>query len=145
MRTRQIKTIFYLLVASVPTFAMGMTVSPDAGSMLSSTEQGVAAHGGPPIEGLPLEYYPNLRWTDEFSIRVESIVMNGNSLLPNDVLQKALKGFIGKRMSMDRLSGITNTVMKTYREAGYRVQAYVPEQSFSRGKLVIQVIEKNPH
>jgi hemolysin activation/secretion protein len=143
MRKQPITVFVSVMLSCLPLLAMGTTVSPDAGAMLSNAEQGFAAHGSKPMEGLPLEYYPHLRWTDEFSMRVESIVLNGNALVPTPVLQEAVKGFIGKRVSMDRLSSITNVVMKTYRQAGYRAHAYVPEQSFSRGKLVIQVIEKN--
>ena len=110
--------------------------------MLSHMEQGMAAYQNKPVEGLPLEYYPHLRWTDDFSIQIEAIVVHGNALVPNDKLQMAVKPYVGKRVSVQRLSAVTRLVEKAYRDAGQRAQAYVPEQSFSHGKLIIQVIEK---
>jgi hemolysin activation/secretion protein len=58
------------------------------------------------------------------------------------VLQAAVKPHVGKRLSVQRLSSVTRLVEKAYRDAGHRAMAYVPEQSFARGKLVIQVIER---
>ena len=121
-------------------FAFGM--SPDGGAMMSHMEQGLAAHRNQPLEGLPVEYYPSMRWNEQFSIQVDAVVTQGNKLLPSEVLQKAVKIHIGKRISVQRLSSITRLVEKAYREAGYQAQAYVPEQSFARGTLVIQVIER---
>jgi hemolysin activation/secretion protein len=68
--------------------------------------------------------------------------MKGNTLVSDQKIQAALKNQIGKRIAVQRLSSITRLVEKAYRDAGYRAQAYVPEQSFAGGKLVIQVIEK---
>ena len=61
--------------------------------------------------------------------------------MPMDKLQLAVKGFVGKRIVVERLSSVSSAVNKAYRDAGFRVKAYIPEQSFSRGRLVVQVIE----
>jgi hemolysin activation/secretion protein len=83
-----------------------------------------------------------MRWNDPFSIQVDAVVTQGNKRLPNEVLQKAVRVHVGKRISVQRLSAITRLVEKAYREAGFQAQAYVPEQSFASGTLVIQVIER---
>ena len=121
-------------------FAFGM--SPDGGAMMNHMEQGLAAHRSKPLEGLPVEYYPSMRWTDQFSIQVDVVVTQGNKRLPSETLQNAVKVHMGKRISVQRLSNITRLIEKAYREAGYAAQAYVPEQNFERGTLVIQVIER---
>lgn len=121
-------------------YAFGM--SPDGGAMLHHTEQGVAAHQSQNLEGFPIEYYPSNRWTDNFSIQVDAVVTQGNKLVSDEVLQAAVKPHVGKRLSVQRLSSVTRLVEKAYRDAGHRAMAYVPEQSFARGKLVIQVIER---
>lgn len=130
-----------ILWVSAPA-AWGFSMSPDAGAMLNQMEQSAAAREVKPVEGLPIEYYPRMRWTDEFSIQVDAIVMKGNTLVSEQKIQATLKNQIGKRIAVQRLSSITRLVEKAYRDAGYRAQAYVPEQSFAGGKLVIQVIEK---
>jgi len=135
-----------LLIASLTAcvhscvYAVGM--SPDAGAMLQHTEQGVSAHQSQNIEGFPIEYYPSMRWTDNFSIQVDAVVIQGNQRVSDEVLQAAVKPHVGKRLSVQRFSSLTRLVEKAYRDAGYRAMAYVPEQSFARGKLVIQVIER---
>ena len=135
-------TLVALLLSCTHLLASGTGMSPDGGALLSHTEQGLAAHRSKPVEGFPLEYYPRLRWTDDFSIQIEAIVLHGNALVGTDKLQVALRPFVGRRISVQRFSAITRVVEKAYRENGQQAHAYVPEQSFSRGKLIIQVIEK---
>lgn len=130
------------MLACLHNGAMAFGFSPDGGAMLHHMEQGVAAHQRETLEGFPIEYYPSMRWNDNFSIQVDAVVVQGNAQVSDAVLQAALKVHVGKRISVQRLSTLTRLVEKAYREAGYRALAYVPEQSFARGKLVIQVIER---
>lgn len=129
-------------VACVHSAAMAFGMSPDGGAMLQHMEQGAAAHQNQALEGFPIEYYPSMRWNDNFSIQIEAVVTQGNTQLSNDALQAVLKTYVGKRISVQRLSTVTRVVEKAYRTAGFHAMAYVPEQSFARGKLVIQVIER---
>ena len=131
-----------LALASGATQANGF--SPDAGSMMANNQDMLAARASTPPEGFPLEYYPKLRWTDDFSIQVDSITIQGNSLVQTNNLQVAVKGFVGQRLMVHKLSAVSAAVTKAYRDAGYRVKAYIPDQSFSRGRLVVQVIEAEP-
>lgn len=138
------KRFTYLISLSLLTCHMGghaQSFSPSAGSMLSSTQDSLAARENKQLEGFPIEYYPRMRWTDDFSVQVDSITIEGNTLMPTNKLQVAVKGFVGKRMVVERLSSVSAAVSKAYKDAGYRVKAYIPEQSFSRGRLVVQVIE----
>ena len=130
-----------LALAAAHSVAMAGGITPDAGALLQHAEGRVATHQTKPVEGLPVEYYPRMGWTDEFSIQVETVVVQGNALLPNEKIQAHLKGFVGKRISLERLAPVTNAVMRAYKEAGLRARVYIPEQSFARGKLVVQVIE----
>ena len=118
--------------------------SPDAGSMMANNQDVLASRASTPPEGFPLEYYPKLRWTDDFSVQVESITIQGNSLVQTSKLQVAVKGFVGQRLMVDKLSAVSAAVTKAYKDAGYRAKAYIPDQSFSRGRLVVQVIEAEP-
>jgi hemolysin activation/secretion protein len=61
--------------------------------------------------------------------------------MPVGKLQVAVKGYVGKRLMVNKLSAVSATVTKAYRDAGFRVKAYIPEQTFSHGRLVVQVIE----
>lgn len=118
--------------------------SPDAGSLMANHQDLLSSRTAPQQEGFALEYYPKLRWTDDFSVQIDSITIQGNSLVPNNKLQVAVKDFVGKRVLVDKLSVVSAAIAKAYRDSGYRVKAYIPDQSFSRGRLVVQVIEADP-
>ena len=128
-----------LAVASGAAKANGF--SPDAGSLMANSPDPFAARASEQPEGFPLEYYPKMRWTDDFSVQVDSIFIQGNSLVPTNKLQVAVKGYVGKRLMVQKLSAVSAAVTKAYRDAGYRVKTYIPEQSFTGGRLVVQVIE----
>lgn len=131
----------FLTLAACHLGAGAQSFSPTAGSLLSTTQEGTRARSEVPLEGFPIEYYPRMRWTDDFTVQIDSISIEGNTLMPTDKLQLAVKGFVGKRLVVDKLSSVSAAVGKAYRDSGYRVKAYIPEQSFSRGRLVVQVIE----
>lgn len=121
--------------------ASAQHANPSAGSLLANTPELGAQGGVSATEGFPIEYYPRMRWTDDFSVQVDSIVIEGNTLVPTARLQAAVKGHIGKRLMVDKLSVVTSAVNRAYREAGFRAKAYIPDQSFGGGRLVVQVIE----
>jgi hemolysin activation/secretion protein len=131
-----------LALSSAATWANGF--SPDAGNMMANNQDMFASRASAPVEGFPLEYYPKLRWTDDFSIQVERITIEGNSLVAPQRLEVAVKDFVGKRLMVSKLSAVSAAVAKAYKDSGYRVKAYIPEQSFARGRLVVQVIEADP-
>jgi hemolysin activation/secretion protein len=130
-----------LSMVAAPMAASANGFSPDAGSMLSNTQDALAAREVQALEAFPIEYYPRLRWTDDFSVRVNSVAIQGNTLVPTDKLQVAVKGYVGKRLMVEKLSSVSAAVTRAYRDAGYRVRAYIPDQSFTNGRLVVQVIE----
>jgi hemolysin activation/secretion protein len=130
-----------LSLAALPLAVGAQSFSPDAGSLLSATQDSLSGRDERQLEGFPVEYYPRLRWTDDFSVQVDSIAIHGNTLVPTEKLESAVKGFVGKRMVVQKLPNVSAAVNKVYRDAGFRVKAYIPEQSFARGRLVVQVIE----
>ena len=131
-----------LALASGATQANGF--GPDAGSMMANSQDMLASRASTQPEGFPMEYYPRLRWTDDFSVQVDRISIQGNTLVTTDQLQMAVKGFVGKRLVVEKLSTVSAAVSKAYKDSGHRVKAYIPDQSFSQGRLVVQVIEAGP-
>jgi hemolysin activation/secretion protein len=130
-----------LLLALCQGHALAQHAVPNAGSLLANTPELGARTDAASPEGFPIEYYPRMRWTDDFSVQVDSIVIEGNTLVPTARLQAAVKGHAGKRLMVDKLSVVTSAVNRAYREAGFRAKAYIPDQSFGGGRLVVQVIE----
>lgn len=130
-----------LVLALCQGHALAQHVSPSAGSLLANTPELGAQAGASAPEGFPIEYYPRMRWTDDFSVQVDSIVIEGNTLVPTGRLQAAVKGYTGKRLMVEKFSVVTSAVNRAYREAGFRAKAYIPDQTFGGGRLVVQVIE----
>lgn len=138
-------SLIFLSLVAVHMASSANGFAPDAGSMLSNAEDTFAAPEAKSLEAFPIEYYPRLRWTDDFSVKVDSITIQGNVLMPTDKLQLAVKGYVGKRLMVEKLPAVSAAVTRAYRDSGYRVQAYIPDQSFAYGRLVVQVIEKKPN
>lgn len=137
--------LIFLSLAAVHVASNAGGFSPDVGSMLSNTQDAMAVREVRQVEAFPIEYYPRLRWTDDFSVQVDSISIHGNTLVPTDKLQVAVKGYVGKRLMVEKLSTVSAAITKAYRDSGYRVKAYIPDQTFARGRLVVQVIETDAY
>ena len=138
---RKATLIVLLSLAGGSVGALATPVATDAGAMLSASESTMLGREILALEGLPPEFNPRLRWGDEFSVRVNKVVVHGNHLMPEDKLQEAVKGFIGKRLPVESVSRVARAVTKAYREAGFKVLAYIPDQSFNGQQVVVQVIE----
>lgn len=63
------------------------------------------------------------------TVVVSAFVFNGNTVLHSNRLQKALSGYLGRPLSFTDLQEAAAEVAQVYREAGYIVQAYLPQQS----------------
>lgn len=75
-------------------------------------------------------------------VRVSSVRVEGNTLLPEAVLSGLTAGLAGSERSLPELNQVAARVQNAYRDAGYGgVVAYVPEQDISGGVIVIRVVE----
>jgi hemolysin activation/secretion protein len=76
------------------------------------------------------------------SISVQSVRVEGNTLLPERVLAELTAGVAGSQRSIADLNQVAARIQNAYRDAGYGgVIAYVPEQEISGGSVVIRVVE----
>jgi hemolysin activation/secretion protein len=77
----------------------------------------------------------------EVRLDVTAFRIEGNTLLPQDVLESALAPFKGQR-SLAELKQATAAVQEQYRQAGYgAVVAYLPEQRGTDGVVTVRVLE----
>ena len=73
---------------------------------------------------------------------IKSIVIDGNTLLPNEKLQQAVAPFLLPDATIETLQSALIAVEKTYIEAGYSaIKAVLPEQESDVGVFHISVIE----
>lgn len=78
----------------------------------------------------------------EQGFRVNSVRVEGNTLLPRQTLDELVAGLPGPQRHLSDLRDAAARIQKAYRNAGYGgVVAFVPEQAASSGDFVIRVVE----
>lgn len=116
-------------------------VAPDAGQLRQQLEQErqpvlparVPSELAPPPE--PMKDLGGARVTvNEFRVA-------GNTLLSSEVLLAALKPWLNRSLSFTELQNAAAEVATRYRQAGYVVRAYLPQQDVSQGMVTVHVIE----
>lgn len=131
-----------LAAAVLATLAAGAGAQtlPDAGALRQQLEQ----ERRPP---LPPKASPQLAPPRPMtSIGGETVTLSairfaGNTLLGNAQLDQVVAPFIGKPLDFAQLQNAAIAVASAYRQAGWVVRAYLPQQDLEGGVLTIQVIE----
>jgi len=137
---------FYRLLAVLAMLgAWGMAaqaqVNIDAGSLLRQTERDLVSPlptpGVQPRSSAPLrEVSPS-----DATVQVRGFKLVGNTLLSTEQLLKALAPFTDRVMTLAQLKDAADWVTTTYREAGWTVRAFLPQQEIKDGIVTIQIIE----
>lgn len=117
-------------------------VTPDAGSIRQQIDPSRALpnlpHAVPPQRIVPsAEIEPK----KSRSVHIQSFQFVGNTLLSSDQLSAALFTFVKRNLSFEDLQRAADAVAMTYREAGWVVRVYLPEQDISSGLVTLQVVE----
>lgn len=127
------------LLAALPTLATA--AAPDAGSVLQQLE---ARPGGAlfaPALKTPVVPTPPAADHSGPVVRVNAFEIEGATLLSPMALQGALKGFTGQDLSLTQLQEAAWVLVQTYREAGWLVNAWVPQQEIEAGVVKLRVVE----
>jgi hemolysin activation/secretion protein len=72
---------------------------------------------------------------------VKAFQFAGHTLLSSEQLAQALAGFVGHQLDFGGLQRTADAVAAAYREAGWIVRVYLPEQDISEGNITLQVVE----
>jgi hemolysin activation/secretion protein len=111
---------------------------PDAGALMRQTEQSLRSQRIQPSRDL---LAPPLVLDASAHITARQFKFAGVSRLKPEVLEQATQGFANQALTPNDLDRLCATVVHTYRDAGWVIQAYVPKQSLPTEVLTIQVIE----
>lgn len=133
------KRLVTALLAVLPTIATA--AAPDAGSVLQQLE---ARPGGAmlaPALKIPVVPTPPAANHSGPVVRVNAFQIEGATLLSLDTLQDALKGFTGQDLSFTQLQEAAWVIVQIYREAGWLVNAWVPQQEIEGGVIKLRVVE----
>lgn len=75
------------------------------------------------------------------TVTVRAFRFKGNTLLSSEELSAALAGLVGRPLDFARLQSSAVTVTDYYRDKGWVVQAYLPEQDIKKGEVTIAIVE----
>ena len=140
MLTRPFHTFWPLPIALSLSVSSWAQTSPDAGSLRQQIEQQRTLPlpaARPQSTPLP----PEIKPSEGTTITVKAFRLVGNTLLSSEQLAPALAPFVGQALDFAGLQRTADAVAAAYREAGWIVRAYLPEQDISEGTLTLQVIE----
>jgi len=115
--------------------------APDAGQLLQEIEKQRGAD-------LPKPSLPNIapapepmKAVDGISVTINQFVFVGNTLIPDSELEKVLESYLNRTLNFYDLQKAAADVAKAYRDAGWIVRAYLPQQNIEEGRLTIQIVE----
>lgn len=136
---RLIKSALALVVALVlnafPAYAQ---VAPDGGLLRQQIEQGNKSTRPPlslPSRAAPLEKLSGA------TVVVNAFKFVGNSRISTEILQSAVAPYLNKSLDFNQLQDAIAAVGKVYREEGWIVRVYYPQQEIENGIVTIEVIE----
>lgn len=115
---------------------------PDAGSLRQQIEQQRTLPLPPPppaAQGAPAA--TALQPTTGLNVTATSFRLVGNSLLSAEQLAPALSSYLNRPLGFAELQRAADAVAAAYREAGWIVRAFLPEQDVSTGVVTLQIVE----
>ena len=135
IRCRLMSTLLVLAGLSAPAFA-----APDAGTLQQQIdrERGITL----PKKSTPTEVAPQpIKSIGGQTITVKAFVFSGNTLLTNEQLSLVVAHYLDHALTFTELQQAAASIAATYREAGWVVRAYLPEQDVNDGNITIQIVE----
>jgi hemolysin activation/secretion protein len=113
---------------------------PDAGSVLKQIEQ--QQRNPLPAESEPLFLPPApMKSLGGATLVVKTFEFAGNTRLASPQLARSVQDFVGREIGFSELQNAAIAVANAYRDAGWVVRAYLPQQEITDGTVTIQVIE----
>jgi hemolysin activation/secretion protein len=113
---------------------------PDAGSLLQQIEK--QQHNQLPPKSPPQFLPPApLQSHGGTTVSVSAFRFAGNTLLRSQQLSSVVAGFTNRPLSFAELQNAAIAVATAYRQAGWVVRAYLPEQDITGATVTIQIIE----
>jgi hemolysin activation/secretion protein len=113
---------------------------PDAGMLRQQIEQGNKSIIPAPI--IPEQVAPTtLKKLTGTVLVVKSFKFSGNTRISSEVLQTAVASFLNRSLDFAQLQDAAAVVGNVYRDAGWVVRAYLPQQEIEEGIVTIEVVE----
>jgi hemolysin activation/secretion protein len=114
---------------------------PDAGSLMRQTEQNLRLNQAQPGFQKQQVPPPAMSVNESTLITAQRFKFVGNKLLTAAQLQLITESFTNKELNQHDLQMLTEKISDAYRQSGWLVQVYIPQQPMGSDELVIQVLE----
>lgn len=115
--------------------------TPDAGQLLQQIEKErgmlLPKQATPETSPLPQVMKPPAGET----VIVTSFNFKGNTLLKNEALATVVSEYLNRPLTFAELQRVAAVVADYYRQAGWIVRVYLPQQDITEGVVTIQVVE----
>lgn len=79
--------------------------------------------------------------SDQVRVNVRRVYFQGNSRLTKSQLYPAVQPFLNRPLNANELGRLTAAVTDKYRQAGWIVEVYIPQQALDQNELNLQVVE----
>jgi len=137
--TRYFKSWLLLALMSVAQGANAQTL-PDAGMLRQQIEQGNKAFQ--PMPSIPEKPAPApLQKLTGATLVVKAFKFSGNTLISSALLQSVVAPYLNRPLDFSQLQDAAAAVGKAYRDAGWIVRAYLPQQEIEDGVVTIEIVE----
>lgn len=87
---------------------------------------------------------PAAKLTESTLVQVDRFKFLGHQILSTEQLQQVAAPYANRALSQHELQQLTDAISQAYRQTGWVVQAYIPQQDLGRNELTVQVIETIP-
>lgn len=114
---------------------------PDAGALQQQIERERALQLPQRIAPEKPARPPEMQAVPGVTITVTRFRFEGNTLLSDAQLQPAIVEYLSRPLDFNQLQAAALAVANLYREAGWVVRAYLPEQEIDGGVVTIQIVE----
>lgn len=90
---------------------------------------------------LQVEEPGQLQAAQGFKITLQGWKITGATLIPEDELQPLLKDYLGREIGLEEMRQAARTLAAHFREQGYFVRAFLPQQEIKDGVVEIRLVE----
>jgi hemolysin activation/secretion protein len=82
-----------------------------------------------------------LKAEGELVVEVREFRFAGNTRVNRDILSRAVASYLDRPLDLAQLQAAAAAVAQTYRDRGWVVRAYLPEQDIEQGVVTVQIVE----
>lgn len=124
----------------MPAWGWGQSL-PDAGRIRQQIEQSRPAAPAQPKHESPTPSPTEVGAQDGLRVAVRAFRFVGNTLVDAAPLEAAVQSFVGRELNFSDLQRAANSVAAAYRQAGWMVRVYLPEQDVANGTVTLNIVE----